>query len=78
MVPEHVLEHFEPDLERFGELAATKIWHLGRQCELNPPKLIKTDAWGKLIDDIETCDAWKMQKVWLLTAVSITFIANYV
>ena len=36
---------------------------LGRECEVNPPYLVQTSAWGDRLDHIETCPAWKKMKV---------------
>ena len=36
---------------------------LGRECEVNPPYLVQTSAWGDRLDHIETCLAWKKMKV---------------
>lgn len=47
---------------RFGERIVTEIDSLGRQCELNPPRLQQYDAWGRRVDRIITCDAWTRLK----------------
>ena len=44
-----VLEEIKPDLERFGHRVATDINFMGRQCELQPPKLEHFDAWGQMV-----------------------------
>ena len=36
---------------------------LGRECEVNPPYLVQTSAWGDRLDHIETCQAWRKMKV---------------
>jgi len=41
---------------------AGPIWQLGRECEENPPQLRRTNAWGRTIDELITCQAWKEQK----------------
>ena len=51
-----------PELARFAARAGAELWQLGRECELNPPTLRRTDAWGRRVDEIATCDAWKRQK----------------
>ena len=51
-----------PELARFAARAGAELWQLGRECELNPPALRRTDAWGRRVDEIATCDAWKRQK----------------
>ena len=55
-------ERVRPELARFADRAGSELWALGRECELNPPTLRQTDAWGRRVDDIETCAAWKRQK----------------
>jgi len=32
---------------------------MGMECEKNPPTLEHFDAWGRRIDHINTCHAWK-------------------
>ncbi|KAL8180504.1 UNVERIFIED_CONTAM: hypothetical protein K2H54_026139 [Gekko kuhli] len=51
-----------PDLERFGARLKNEIDLLGRECELNPPRLQQFDAWGQRVDQIITCAAWKKMK----------------
>ncbi|XP_051993148.1 acyl-CoA dehydrogenase family member 11-like isoform X1 [Xyrauchen texanus] len=52
------VQEVERDLLRFGERIVSEIDVLGRQCELNPPRLQRYDAWGRRVDHIITCDAW--------------------
>lgn len=54
-----VLEEIRPDLETFGHRVATDIYSMGRQCELQPPKLESFDAWGRRVDEIQTCQGWR-------------------
>lgn len=56
------VQEVEGDLLRFGERIISEIDALGRQCELNPPRLQHFDAWGRRIDSIITCDAWTRLK----------------
>lgn len=62
LCPAPVLQSIEPDLERFGQRVNTEIWALGRECEEHPPYLKQTNAWGRRVDEIVTCQAWKQQK----------------
>ncbi|XP_059088994.1 acyl-CoA dehydrogenase family member 11-like [Tigriopus californicus] len=62
LCPPPVLESIEPDLEGFGQRVSTDIWSLGRECEDNPPYLKQTNAWGRRVDEIVTCPAWRAQK----------------
>ena len=55
--PEH-RDTIETDLTRFGERILTEVDQLGIECEENQPRLQRTDAWGKRIDDIWVTPAW--------------------
>jgi hypothetical protein len=61
-LPKDLMDSIELDLTRFGERCATDIYALGQECEVNPPYLRQTTAWGKRVDQIVTCQAWKNQK----------------
>ncbi|XP_040981686.1 acyl-CoA dehydrogenase family member 11-like isoform X2 [Aquila chrysaetos chrysaetos] len=61
-LPPKVLEEVNQDLERFGNRLLTKIKHLGWECELNPPVFRQYDAWGRRVDHIVTCLAWRTMK----------------
>ena len=55
-------QHFslvEKDLDRFGERISSEIHDLGFQCENEKPYVQTFDAWGKRIDKLVTCSAWK-------------------
>lgn len=49
LVPEDVLAKFEPDLIKFGDRVSTSgdILYHGRESELNPPKLVTYNAFGR-------------------------------
>lgn len=51
-----------PITDRFGWDVATTIKDMGRQAELEPPSLVKYDAWGRRRDQVATCEGWKGQK----------------
>ncbi|XP_069651504.1 acyl-CoA dehydrogenase family member 11 isoform X2 [Haliaeetus albicilla] len=61
-LPPKVLEEVNQDLETFGNRLLTKIKHLGWECELNPPVFRQYDAWGRRVDHIVTCSAWRRMK----------------
>ncbi|XP_052652852.1 acyl-CoA dehydrogenase family member 11-like isoform X1 [Harpia harpyja] len=61
-LPPKVLEEVNQDLERFGNRLLTNIKHLGWECELNPPVFRQYDAWGRRVDHIVTCLAWRRMK----------------
>uniref|UniRef100_A0A7N6AFI2 Acyl-CoA dehydrogenase family, member 11 n=1 Tax=Anabas testudineus TaxID=64144 RepID=A0A7N6AFI2_ANATE len=50
------------DLCRFGERVAKEVDSWGRDCELNPPRLVNFDPWGRRVDHIVTSPAWKRMK----------------
>ncbi|XP_018411012.1 PREDICTED: acyl-CoA dehydrogenase family member 11-like [Nanorana parkeri] len=61
-LPPLVLEQASQDLEQFGQRIVEEIDLLGRECELNPPQLQQYNAWGRRIDHIITCPAWRRMK----------------
>ncbi|XP_042334936.1 acyl-CoA dehydrogenase family member 11-like isoform X3 [Sceloporus undulatus] len=61
-LPAQVFAEVNPDLERFGALVKDEIDPLGRECESQPPWLLQFDAWGRRVDEIVTCAAWKRMK----------------
>jgi alkylation response protein AidB-like acyl-CoA dehydrogenase len=58
-LPGAVLAEIEPGLRRLGERAVTDIAALGDAAEASPPRHIPYDPWGRRIDRIEVCNAWK-------------------
>ena len=46
------------DLHQFGERIVMEVDALGDECEANPPRLRRTDAWGQRIDEIVCTRAW--------------------
>ncbi|XP_029018305.1 acyl-CoA dehydrogenase family member 11-like [Betta splendens] len=50
------------DLCGFGERVAKEVDAWGRQCEVNPPRLVQFDPWGRRVDHIVTSSAWKRMK----------------
>jgi len=63
VIPKEILHEIEPDLVRFGERVATDVYELSLDCERNPPSLVQYNAWGRRVDKIVTCEAWKKMKV---------------
>ncbi|XP_048369589.1 acyl-CoA dehydrogenase family member 11-like isoform X2 [Sphaerodactylus townsendi] len=61
-LPPKVFAEIDVDLMRFGARLKNEIDSLGRECELNPPRLQQFDAWGRRVDHIITCAAWKKMK----------------
>ncbi|GFT43096.1 acyl-CoA dehydrogenase family member 11, partial [Nephila pilipes] len=60
-VPEEVKKEISTDLQRFGDRIIDEIDDLGWECESNLPSLETLDVWGRRIDDLKTCHAWKKQ-----------------
>jgi putative acyl-CoA dehydrogenase len=58
-LPGEMLGEIEGDLHRLGERAVTDILALGNAAEASPPRHVPYDAWGRRVDRIEVCDAWK-------------------
>ncbi|XP_073257292.1 acyl-CoA dehydrogenase family member 11-like [Porites lutea] len=58
-LPSEVLQEISPDLENFGHRVATDIHSMGKECEVQPPRLEYFDAWGQRVDNIQTCQGWK-------------------
>ncbi|XP_008280252.1 uncharacterized protein LOC103357459 [Stegastes partitus] len=50
------------DLCAFGERVAKEVDGWGRECEVNPPRLVHFDPWGRRVDHIVTSEAWKRMK----------------
>ncbi|KAM7004467.1 acyl-CoA dehydrogenase family member 11-like [Passerculus sandwichensis] len=61
-LPLKVLEEVHHNLERFGKRLLNEIQPLGWECELNPPVFRQFDAWGRRVDHIHTCLAWRRMK----------------
>ncbi|XP_074410649.1 acyl-CoA dehydrogenase family member 11 [Zonotrichia albicollis] len=61
-LPLKVLEEMHQNLERFGKRLLNEIQPLGWECELNPPVFRQFDAWGRRVDHIHTCLAWRRMK----------------
>ncbi|XP_044304932.1 acyl-CoA dehydrogenase family member 11-like isoform X2 [Varanus komodoensis] len=62
VLPAKVFAEVSVDLQRFGARVKDEIDFLGGECELNPPRLQQFDAWGRRVDQIITCPAWKRMK----------------
>lgn len=62
VLPREVFIDVSNDLKRFGHRAATDLHELSRECERSPPTLQQYNAWGRRVDNIITCDAWKNMK----------------
>jgi alkylation response protein AidB-like acyl-CoA dehydrogenase len=58
-LPTAMLAEVEPGLRRLGERAVTDLQALGNAAEASPPRHVPYDPWGRRVDRIEVCDAWK-------------------
>ncbi|KAJ1092523.1 hypothetical protein NDU88_005633 [Pleurodeles waltl] len=61
-LPPKIFFEVDQDLQRFGKRVTEEIDILGRECELNLPRLEQYDSWGRRVDHIITCPAWKRMK----------------
>ena len=52
----------EKDLTRFGSRVVNDIYELGLQCDQQLPQLRQQNAWGKTVNNLYVCNAWKQQK----------------
>ena len=59
LLPPEVLRSVLADLEPFGYRVVEEVEGLGQEAEEQEPWLRKFDKWGKRIDRVETCSAWK-------------------
>ena len=50
------------DLEQFGSRVTSDLLDLHAEINQNPPRLENYDAWGRRVDRIITCQAWKEMK----------------
>ncbi|XP_030225753.1 acyl-CoA dehydrogenase family member 11 isoform X2 [Gadus morhua] len=50
------------DLQAFGERISDEVDAWGRECEVNPPRLVPFDPWGRRVDHIVTSPAWQRMK----------------
>lgn len=50
------------DLDRFGDRVVNEITELGRQAELNEPRLEQHDAWGTRVDKLSVAPEWNQLK----------------
>lgn len=62
LTPSDVAKEISSDLTRFGDRIVNEIDELGNECEINPPTLQQYNAWGRLTNELRTCQAWKDQK----------------
>jgi putative acyl-CoA dehydrogenase len=58
-LPADMFAEIEPGLRRLGDRVATDILALGEAAEALPPRHVAYDGWGRRIDRIETCEAWR-------------------
>uniref|UniRef100_A0A1I7TMB9 Acyl-CoA dehydrogenase family member 11-like n=1 Tax=Caenorhabditis tropicalis TaxID=1561998 RepID=A0A1I7TMB9_9PELO len=62
LLPEAQYMRVAADLSKFGDRITSEIEHLGRQAELDQPRLEQQDAWGKRIDKLIVCNEWQKLK----------------
>ncbi len=59
VLPSWTGNEVEPRIFRMGARAASDLLQLSRAAELEPPRLVQFDAWGRRVDRIETSAAWR-------------------
>eukprot|EP00118_Oscarella_pearsei_P006616 m.30174 g.30174 ORF g.30174 m.30174 type:complete len:587 (+) comp31309_c0_seq4:66-1826(+) len=57
-MPAEVINSVSGDLSRFGKRVVSEVMPLGRQVELDPPRLEQYSAWGKRVDRLVINPAW--------------------
>ncbi|PIC42581.1 hypothetical protein B9Z55_009612 [Caenorhabditis nigoni] len=62
LLPESQYLRVAADLSKFGDRITSEIDQLGRQAELEQPRLEQQDAWGKRIDKLIVCNEWTKLK----------------
>ncbi|KLO13001.1 hypothetical protein SCHPADRAFT_874700 [Schizopora paradoxa] len=60
VLPEQTFALVNEDLIRFGERVTTEIRHIADRA--TPPVLIQYDQLGRRIDDLQTCESWRLLK----------------
>uniref|UniRef100_A0A0N4ZSE0 Acyl-CoA dehydrogenase family member 9, mitochondrial n=1 Tax=Parastrongyloides trichosuri TaxID=131310 RepID=A0A0N4ZSE0_PARTI len=64
LLPTEYFTNVSKDLEKFGNRIVNEIDNLGRQAELEEPKLEHQDAWGNRVDNLIVSPAWnKLKKI---------------
>ncbi|KAK6740454.1 hypothetical protein RB195_008737 [Necator americanus] len=58
LIPPTNFERVTKELSKFGDRIVAEIDALGRQCELNQPRLEQHDAWGRRVDELIVCPEW--------------------
>lgn len=58
-LPADVFAEIEPGLRQLGARAVSDIPALGDAAEAVPPRHVPFDAWGRRVDRIDVCPAWK-------------------
>ncbi|KAK0398726.1 hypothetical protein QR680_002725 [Steinernema hermaphroditum] len=61
-LPQNVYDKVSTDLDKFGKRIVNEIDGLGRQAELQEPRLEQQDAWGNRIDNLVVAPAWNRLK----------------
>jgi acyl-CoA dehydrogenase len=59
LLPPDVHGALEPQWRELGREAAGPLAELARQAEADPPRHVPFDAWGRRVDRVETCSAWR-------------------
>ncbi|PAV72169.1 hypothetical protein WR25_00019 [Diploscapter pachys] len=62
LLPRADYDKVSHDLSKFGDRIVSEIDELGRQAELNQPRLEPYDAWGNRVDNLIVCKEWNRLK----------------
>ncbi|TMS38344.1 hypothetical protein L596_005090 [Steinernema carpocapsae] len=62
MLPQNVYDNVTADLNKFGKRIINEIDGLGREAELQEPRLEQHDAWGTRVDRLVVAPAWNRLK----------------
>ena len=62
VLPHDILQAARPQLERLGHRAVTDLNDLAQQAELQQPRHVPYDPWGRRVDHIEVSPAWDALK----------------
>ncbi len=59
LLPAETRGALEPEWRALGEAAAGPLLELARDAERDPPRHVPYDAWGRRVDRVEVCRAWR-------------------
>jgi alkylation response protein AidB-like acyl-CoA dehydrogenase len=73
LLPPELHDRLRPSWRQLGEKAAGPLARLARDAEESPPRHVPYDAWGRRVDEVRLCGAWRALHAvaarWGLTAI---------